>query len=316
VDKRLILEILDCLPKERTVFRYFKGRYALMLLKNVIGKGEKVNQLRKTPYANLLEKPEVRQVLAQVGQGLVTREHLDSVWSTNTLHFILTVDIWGGSSYRYNQTSRRGYNLVLQLNFSNQHDGAYRRMVKPKYHQMLNHDTHPVLRTGARPYFRETLAWSRIDVDFPANSALIEEVQCDWLRRAKFLLSHARRRKMTNQETVLWRESRGKVNDVIAYCEEILLPYQQIWDEALLTATIEFIKTELSIHQIFYHTHTTGHVVKNIKGDKPPVSLYDKLPRKFCFIRQDQAPAFLYQDKSFRRAYKQIQKPTWYYLAV
>lgn len=316
MDKHQLNEIIDCLPKERTLFRYFKGRYALMLLKHVIGKGEKLSTLRKTPFCSLLEKPEVKQILAQAGKGLVTPAQLDGVWPSVYFDFLLTLGTWGGRSYRWNQTSRRGYNLVLQLNFSNQHDGAYQRMVKPKYQQMLNYNAHPVLRTGTRPYFRETLAWSRIDLDFSSNSALIEEVQSDWVRRAKYLLWHALRRKQTRHETVLWGESRGKVGDVIDYCEKILSPYQKLWDEAMLAATIEFIKHELGIHHIFYHTDTTGHQVKNIKSRKPPVSIYEKLPRKFCFTKQHEAPGFLFQDKSFRRTYKEISNPEWFHMSL
>ena len=316
MDKNLVNEVIDCLPKERTLFRYFKGRYAFMLLKNIIGNGEKVSNLRKTPFSGLLEKPEMKPVLSQAGCGIVTPGHLDSVWPGDIFYFILTLGSWGSNRHRWDQTSRRGYNLVLQLNFSNMHDGMYRKMVKPKYDQMLNYFAHPVLRTGARRYFHETLAWSRIDLDFASDTALIEEIQSDWVRKAKQLLMHAMAKKQSNQERVSWRDSIGNVNDVISYCEQILYPYQQIWDEAMLAATIEFIRNELGIRNIFYHTDSTGPYVKNIRYTRPPRSLYDKLPKKFCFTKQTQAPEFLYQDGYFRRTYKKVARPEWYHMVI
>lgn len=36
-----------------------------------------------------------------------------------------------------------------------------------------------MLRPEERPYFRETLAWARLDVDLEHGEALIEEVQND-----------------------------------------------------------------------------------------------------------------------------------------
>lgn len=311
-----VIEILDCLPKERTLFRYFKGRYALMLLKHFIGNGTSVSDLRKSMFSTLLEKPEVKEALATAGKGLVTSHELDSVWSKDTFSFVLTSGIWGSNCHRWDQTSRRGYNLVLQLNFSSQHDDVYRKMVQPMYEQMLNHYAHPVLEINTRDYFRETLAWSRIDLDFSSEIALIEEIQCDWLRKARFLLAHAIRSKVYKRNTVSWNESSGKVDDVINYCENVLQPYQKIWDEAMLAATIDFIKKELGFRKIYYHSDTTGYRVKNIRYDKPPRSLYSKLPNKFCFLKTKEAPEYLYQDKYFRKVYKKLSNPVWYYMSI
>ena len=46
---------------------------------------------------------------------------------------------------------------------------------------------HPVLAPGERPYFRETLAWARIDLDLVSSEALVEEIQSDWVRCANRL---------------------------------------------------------------------------------------------------------------------------------
>jgi len=316
MNKNLVNEIINCLPKERTVFRYFKGRYAFMLLDKIIGEGVAVSNIKKTSFSSLLDKPEVKQALALAGQGIIIPKILNSVWLGDTYNFILTTGIWGSNCHRWNQTSRRGYNLVLRLNFSNQHDGIYNKMVKPEYESLLNPYGHPVLDVNDRSYFRETLAWSRIDLDFQKNQALIEEVQNDWLREANDLLKDAKYNKQNKRELANWWGSNGNLDDIIRYCEEVLKPYHKFWDEAMLAATIDFIRRELGITNIYYHSEDTGYKLKGIRHNKPPRSLYSKLPRRFCFTKTDQAPDYLYQDSYFRRVYKKVDNPHWYYMAI
>lgn len=316
MNKQQLDEIIDCLPQERTLFRYFKGRYALMLLQAVAGEGCQISELKKTGFAPLLEKPEVKQVLAYAGKGVITARFLEEFWLGDTYAFVLTLGRWGGGKHRWAQTSRKGYNLVLQLNFSNQHDRVYKQMVKPDSESLLNTYAHPVLRPRQRPYFRETLAWSRIDLDFDTNEALIEEVQNDWLREARDLLHDARRLKILRRSMNSWWGSTGRVDDVIRYCEHVLRPYYQIWDEAMLSASIDFVHRELGINNVYFHTEQTGYHVKRIKSRQPPRSLYSQLPKRFCFKQTSEAPGFLRQDKSFRRVYKKVENPSWYYLAL
>lgn len=311
-----IKEIIDCLPKERTLFGYFKDRYAVLLLKHIIGEGQSIKCLKKSMYSGLLEKPAINRLLSDVGQGVLTPKILNYVWSEHVYHFLLTLGIWGSNNHKWDQTSRRGYNLVLQLNFSNMHDRKYKAMVRPEDEQNLNYCNHPVFEVNARKYFRETLAWSRMDIDFGSDMALIEEVQCDWIKRAKYLLLHAKRRKRFNHDRIRWSNSDGKTDDVIEYCENVLEPYRRIWDEAMLAATIQFIRCELGIRNIYYHSDSTGYKVKNIHYDKPPVSIYRHLPRKFCFTSTEQAPEFLYTDHYFRKTYRKITNPKWYLLQL
>ena len=316
MDRNQIYEIIECLPRERTIFRYFKGRYAIMLLQDIIGNGAKISYIRNSSFSGLLDKPELKPVLALAGQGIVTPSMLDAVWPGDTYHFLLTLGAWGRNCHRWDQTSRRGYNLVLQLNFSNLHDNVYKKMVKPVEEQMLNGSGHPVLHAEARPYFRETLAWSRIDLDFETDTALVEEIQCDWLRKAKYLLKHAKRRKDGEYKSISWHDSAGNVDDVVNYCEELLKPYEAVWDEAMLSATIDFIRHEIGIKNIYYHSEKTGFKVKNIRYTQPPRSLYSKLPRKFCFSLTKEAPEFLFGDKYFRRSYRKVENPQWYKLVL
>ncbi|MFV2059797.1 MAG: hypothetical protein ACC653_03880 [Gammaproteobacteria bacterium] len=313
---KLLNEIIACIPKERTVFRYFKGRYAFMLLNSIIGEGDTVSNIKKTEFSGLLDKPEIKSALALAGKGFITPKILNSVWPGETYNFLLTVSSWGTNSHRWDQTSRRGYNLVLQLNFSTQHDGLYNKLIKPDYEYYLNYYSHPFLELYDRDYFRETLAWSRIDIDLTTDEALIEEIQCDWLRRAKKLLSAAKFYKKQNRKLHKSWKIRGELDDIIKYCEDILSPYNKIWSEAMLAATIEFIKHEIGISKIYYHSENTGYKVKKIKFSKPPRSLYSKLPNKFCFTKTNEAPKFLCQDKYFKRIYKKVDKPEWYSMVV
>jgi hypothetical protein len=313
---KLLNEIIACMPKGRTVFRYFKGRYAFMLLNNFIGEGEKIANVKKSDFSGLLDKPEIKVALALAGKGQITPKILNSVWPGETYNFLLTVGCWGSNFHRWDQTSRRGYNLVLQLNFSTQHDRTYNKLVKPEYEMYLNYSSHPILELYDRDYFRETLAWSRIDFDFNSGEALIEEIQCDWLRRTKKLLNSAKFHKERNRKLHKSWKLNGELDDVIHYCEEVISTYSQIWSEAMLASTIEFIKSEIGINKIYYHSDSTGYRVKNIKYSRPPRSLYSKLPNKFCFSKTEDAPEFLFKDKYFKKIYKKVNKPEWYRMVV
>ena len=113
-----ILDIMDCLSEGRTKFYYFKDRYALMLLSHIVGKGMAIRDLKESRFNRLIRKPVVRKLMEVVGDG-----------------YRLTLDIWGDrdkDARFYNQTSRPGWNLVLQMNFSNRHNRSYCRMLKPR----------------------------------------------------------------------------------------------------------------------------------------------------------------------------------------
>ncbi len=316
MDKKLVNEIIACMPKERTIFRYFKGRYAFMLLNSIIGDGDTIANIKTTSFSSLLEKAEIKPALAMAGKGFITPKELQSIWPGDTYNFLLTVGRWGSNCHHWDQTSRRGNNLVLQLNFSTQHDGTYNRMVKPTEESYLNYYAHPVLGFYERDYFREILAWSRIDLDFSNGEALIEEVQCDWLRRATCLLNAAKFYKKRNKKLDRSWKVKGNLDDIIKYCEGVINSYSKIWSEAMLAATIEFIQNEIGIKKIYYHSDSTGYKVKNIHYTKPPRSLYSKSPNKFCFTKTNEAPEFLYQDKYFKHIYKKVTKPEWYKMAV
>ena len=316
MDKNLVKEIIDCLPKDRTLFRYFKDRYALILLNHFIGDEMEVKQIKNSRLAGLLQKPVVRDFMATIGNGKLTKADLNNFWLDEMYSFVLTLGEWGGKDPGSYQISRRGHNIVLQLNFSNQHDGAYMDLVKPRSPAALNSYGHPVFKRTDVRFFRETLAWARIDLDFDTNEALIEEIQSDWVREGASLLADAKSYSQRGLTSIDYWGVNGHVDDVVEYCETILKPYQAMWSEAMLAAAIDFIKTELGIKTIYYHTDTTGYQVKRIGWDKPPRSLYQKLPKQFCFDKVQQAPEFLTQDRTFHRTYKHVANPEWFQMQL
>ena len=119
-----VKEIIDCLAGERTKFYYFRDRYALMLLKDYIAEkvGDKslpIGELKRSPFANLLHKTPVKKALADAGSGNISAKDLEMIWDENPLAFTLTLDQWGeGKKYwKWNQMSRCGYHLVLQVEY-------------------------------------------------------------------------------------------------------------------------------------------------------------------------------------------------------
>jgi hypothetical protein len=131
-----------------------------------------------------------------------------------------------------------------------------------------------------------TLAWARLDIDRQTGEALIEEVQSEW-----------------------WDEMSFAPLDV----------YARLWDEAMLAASIRFLRDDLGVHRIYYHTFEGGLRLKRFDryGLQPPRSLYTDLPRRFCFEQTDQPPRFLRYGPC-RRVRKTLRRHRvgWHLLAV
>lgn len=290
MEKEQFQEIIACLPRGRTVFHYFKDRFAPLLLRYLVGDGVRVSDLKNTRYGALLDRPPVKQALSDYGRGWLGPSLLDLVWAHDTKAFVLTLGGWDGRRSRWGQTSRRGYNLVLQLNFSSEHDRLYRRLVRPLRDAMLNGYGHPVMRQGRRKLFRETLAWARIDLDLECNEALIEEVQSDWVRGATALLRHARARLSGGHGSVAWYGAEGESCAVIDYAERVLAPYHAMWAEAMLAVAIDFIHRELGIDTIYYHEFETGCRVKNIQGQPAPALVVHGAAAAVLFRKDHRGP--------------------------
>ena len=316
MDRKLALEIINCLPKDRSLYSYYKDYYALQLLKYFVGEGKKISAVKRSRYGKLLSKAVVKKMLAVCGSNQLLPGHFEQHWCETHQYFSLTLDIWNGNEAGWSQTSRRGWNLVLQLNFSNQHNSQYRKLVKPVENQVLNYSCHPVFRRTRDQYFRETLAWARLDVDFSNDECLIEEIQSDWIRDAKSLLFDARYAKKRKQDKLEYWPVAGRIDDVIRYCQYLDDRYAKIWAEAMLSSALFFVKSELGLKQVYYHSSQSGGLIKKIDWSKPPKSLYSNLPRAFCFQETGQGPELLQNDIRYRRLRRKMKTIHWFELSL
>jgi hypothetical protein len=312
MNKKEVDEIIACLPRGETQYTYAKDQYATELLARVVKRGKAVSEIKQSSYRQLLNKKPVKTCLAKAGSGYVSAGNFRHAALECGQEFVLTLSRWGGVGNGY-QTSRQGYNLVLQLNFSEEHNARYRQQVNPRYDALFNFPGHPVLRKGQREIFYETLAWSRIDLDFDTNTALIEEIQSDWIREA-YQAYQARTRFRHKDSGRYWARQMQCTRVVFAqYVEEALEPYKALWTEAMLMASLRFIVDELGVGTVYYHSCQTGAAVKRIHS-QPPRSLYSELPRRFCFEKTRFAPTFLV-NSDFLKRMRTVKTPHWYRLS-
>jgi hypothetical protein len=156
------------------------------------------------------------------------------------------------------------------------------------------------------------LAWARIDLDFAADEALIEEIQSDWIKQVTNTF-HRMTSHKDEDDAYYEYGLDAEPEEVITYVNTVLKPYIKIWEEAMLTATIEFIRNELGIHNIYYHSYETGCALKHCE---PPRSLYTTIPRKFCFQETEQMPHFL-QDLSYvKKNLRKVENPRFFKLSL
>jgi hypothetical protein len=298
MERKDIEEIVECLPKSRTKFYYFRDRYALMLLSYFIGSGMSIADIRKSKFRKLLEKPAVKSVLQKIGRKTIRPGELASFWPLDPHCYLLTIGAWGGKgggTRFYKQTSRPGWNLVLQLNFSTQHNVSYTNLIKPQHLQPFESSCHPVSRKKGE----YTLAWARIDMDMESDEALIEEIQTDWIRLAlrskRYVAQHGDPAKMGKRWVPRYIKGLGCNEQALnSYIDNELKPHMAIWEEAMLMSSIWFLREEIGINNIYYHTFDFGCQLKRIDGEhRPPRSLYTKLPTRFCFERTSRSPEFL-----------------------
>ena len=282
MDKREVKEIIECLPRGRTPFCYYKDRYALMLMSLAFTKPATKAEVREAGLGRLLEKPVVKQAMGACGSGTISKEMCEQHWPDDYRSYTLQLSGWGSNDRSWDQVSRGGYNLVLRLNFSLRHTGLYHHLIDPECSYPFENWSHPVSRGKQR-----TLAWSRIDIDLKRDEALIEEIQNDWIRDALW----ARKKAEKFKRSILIYGKRVMSANVIRYVDEVLTPHIKVWDEAMLAATIWFLREEIGVKRIYYHTHDSGAKLKRIKYRKPPRSLYTALPRRFCFKVTDERPA-------------------------
>jgi len=271
-----IVRVVAGLRPHRLKFRYFKDRYALMLLWYMLPAPRSIPVLRKSRVGRILSKPILKSLCGRLGGGLISRADLESVQPEHEVRYDLSIGHWGSDDPRRrgSQTSRPGCNLVLQLNLKRGIGRACRELLG-------NWDD------GAHPHAfgRFTLAWARIDIDRPAREALIEEIQSDWTEPASVraaLLPHSR----------LWDEA------VLAAAIRLLREDLNI--HRIYYHTLESGKRFKGLGSTWC---------------APPRSVYTTLPQRFCFDLTRCPPNLLQTSRRCRKILRRHAVP-WFVLRV
>lgn len=290
--------LLDVLPKGRIPFYYFKDRYAIQLLERVVANEPlAVNVIKKSPFGKLLDRPVVKNGLKSWGDGWVSKDRLALLFDPQAEMFRISFDGWGttnSSEWRYEQTSRKGYNLVVQLNFNNIHNKDFKALIDQAQYKRSDQP----FKAGGHPTRADselTIAWARVDIAEDYSYALIEEVQTDWLRYANYEVYSYYIWELDDRRKLKAQKKTASINGFPlkayrAYYNRYMKPLSKIWAEVMLAATLHTLWTEIGVETIFYHTHETGGKLKDCT---PPRSIYTQLPKKFCFQQTEDYPAFL-----------------------
>ena len=322
MDRQLAEEIIACLQGERTVYHYYRDRYSIGLLSLLSRVNEaetaSLHTLKNSPYAALLQKPRIKTALANLGKQTPSAAYWQAHdYDAQQEAFVLSLGTWGEErrgEWRYQQTSRPGCNLVLQMNFSGIHDREYAKLNARG--EPFAYAGHPVAA------HRHTLAWARIDLDLATNCALIEEIQTDWLRQVIRLESFVKRQLLAGQsldEPIKGWHWANKLACTLRAAQnyaQFVRERYAYWDEAMLWAALSFLSEKIGIRDIYYHTATSGQTLKHIGSRLPPRSLYTDLPRRFCFTQTTQAPIFLAQEKFYQQLIKRGQKLEFFRLVM
>ena len=308
---KLLKEVIECLSDERRLIHYYPEKYAVFLLKSYLQQrpSTTISHIKSSVYAKLLNKPAVKSILSNCGNGAISSEKMDNYFPQNYESYVVTLSHWDGNmKYQHAQVSRPGANLVLQLNFTGEHDSLLSQ--KGIDSESFKYYGHPVHRR------RNSVAWARIDFDFESGEALIEELQTDWLRKAKKHLQRAKQASRLERKCYWFDGARHQTECMLKYVEQQVKAMDKNWSEIMLYVAVQFIKEELGIGHIYYHTFETGCVIKNIRNVRPPKSLYTLLPKRFCFDSRAKGPSFIMQDKKSKRRLKTTKDPSWYYLEI
>ncbi len=302
-------------------YPYYSGREDAWLLAHLTPGDARVADLRKAGLGKLLDRPLIRPVIAGCGgtlrlqdvlalayaphaldwRGLsaAAQAQLNAVYADPWLDFELSFAEWGTrAGYSWQQTSRPGCNLVVQLGFPSEHATLMGRYMARGGRKAFEEELHPVRLSG-----RPTLAWARIDYDPSSGIALIEEVQSDWLR-------------FVREEVAALAEQMPRARatrSAVAYEAEIRRRYDKLWPRVMLLAAIELLRDQMGCAEIYMHRPGTGAVLKHIHGRQPPQSLYSALPKSFGFAQTRHIPAFLgKRHRELRRALPRNAPAFWH----
>lgn len=286
------------LPSEMP-FPYWPGREAAWLLHAAMPQEATVADLRRGAQGRWLSRAPVAEVVAASG-GRLTRADIAAValppdgqqlsaagevglrsvlqgWRDYTL----SLDAWPGERFpdddwQWNQTSRRGHSLVVQVNFPGAHARLMAQHLPKHARQKFEFSQHPVRGRNS-----PTMAWVRMDIE--GDEALIEEVQSDWFRAVAW-----------RAETLARHEPRSReLRSLKTYEARLTEAYKRGWEKVALLAALTLLRGEFGVRRVFLHRPETGVKLKSIYGTPPPRSIYTALPKAFGFGLTRDAPGFL-----------------------
>ena len=318
MQKEQVKEVIACLGDQRRVFRYFRDRYCIDLIEIEMTRRHqtemKVAELKACGLNRYVQKTIVADMLKRCANGFVSKCDLQAMWQANALPLLVEMAVWGNAERGWDQTSRNQSNLTLRLNFDQQHDAQYQRLIEPRRDSgPFEYWWHPI-----NTHNRRTMSWVRMDIDFDTDEVLIEEIQNDWLRSSSAIWQHIQKAR-NKYPTVIPQDINpdicGSFENLRYYVEVVLAPYRQIWAEASMLAALRFVHDELGISTVFYHSYETGIKLKRVVG-KPPRSIYTQLPKRFGFTETHEPPELLRRHKFAKRCVKAIDSPYWYRLQV
>jgi len=236
---------------------------------------------------------------------------LENVCFDNSEPFVLTLGEWGcKKDWSWNQTSRPGSNLVLQLNLSRKWSKKFESLQKETANEYTGFH-HPVSNSRSA-----TLAWARMDMDFETDEVLIEEIQSDLFKDILSMHNDAKLEQKEKSKTFYNWGATIRTDEFLNFSEAFIKQFGKSWQEAMLAASVYFVFEELGCSKIYYHSFETGNQMKNLDSCKPPKSLYTDLPKKFCFESIDSAPEFLSKEKRIRRKLKKLDGGRWFCMAA
>lgn len=316
--------IRQCVDLDRKPFSYFKDRYAFWLIAQKLAHYENsqlcMAEIKKSDFGFLLNKKEVKHFSANLKGKILSSNQLVSYWPSTYFDFEWELGTWGEFISRHRkdawlQTSRPGFNLVLRLNFSLQHDISYYNLLKPiEKIGPFGSDSHPISKK------RNTLAWARLDIDLNENELLIEEIQTDWLREAKTFLDifqeMEQKKEDPNTHWAFKEEMQSDFKRFKRYYTQVLNPYYAICYEAMLLSVLDFSLNELGISNIYMHHFDTGNKLKDLTYCKPPKSLYTKLPRSFGFKLTQEPPKIIAEYPYLKKMIRRSKNLRWYNLQL
>ncbi|HAA10745.1 MAG TPA: hypothetical protein DCE41_03230 [Cytophagales bacterium] len=306
MEKSQVDEVLAVLGTGAKPWNYYQDQFIMHHLARLVKEEPMtVKRFKQSRYSGWLRKQILQEFLAKQLQGLITTESILMSPQVPQLFLTYSLGKWGGMGVlnrSHFQTTRVGFNLVLQVNLCKGLVNTFKRYVSKKA-EMPKFWGHPVSDVHA------TLGWVRLDFDLGTDSILIEEIQSDLVRQLPKMMQRMKPRNPKGDETVS--------NGIRKFLRREFEPYNRMWSEALLACALQFIDQELGFRQVYMHTWESGCVLKGIsQRHGPPRSLYTQLPKKFGFVKQDKPPVHLYNHHQLlnRREELQISEAKWWKL--